>query len=160
LVSSINPTVFSAQNFGSPTVSTEQTSSPAVTPGLALAQAPSASPTVSTEQTSSPAVTPGLALAQAPSTTTNAVLQGATPSPALEQIYHGKNANAGGGMFQRKPSQQLSGKHQTSAVLHKKTETFLGKVVLVDGAYRFALSQEPAALLRLTRARRESEFAA
>jgi hypothetical protein len=63
-------------------------------------------------------------------------------------------------MFQRKPSQQLSGKHQTSAVLHKKTETFLGKVVLVDGAYRLALSQEPAALLRLTRARRESEFAA
>src|SRR5262249_30858897 len=134
LASSINPNVSMAQNFGSPTLATEQTSSPAVAPGLALAQAPS--------------------------TTTNVVLQGATPSPPLEQIYYGKNANAGGGMFQRKPSQQLSGKHQTSAVLHKKTETFLGKVVLVDGAYRFALSQEPAALLRLTRARRESEFAA
>jgi len=101
LSSDINPNVSSAQNFGSPTVSTEQTSSPAVTPGLALAQAPSASPTVSTEQTSSPAVTPGLALAQAPSTTTNAVLQGATPSPPLEEIYYGKNANAGGGMFLR-----------------------------------------------------------
>jgi hypothetical protein len=101
LASSINPNVSSAQNFGSPTVSTEQTSSPAVTPGLAPAQAPSASLTVSTEQSSSPAVTPGLAPAQAPSTTTNAVLQGATPSPPLEQINDGKNAKAGGGMFQR-----------------------------------------------------------
>lgn len=99
LASDIFPNVSSAQNSGSPTVSTEQTSSPAVTPGLALAQAPSASPTVSTEQTSL-AVTPRLAPAQAPSTTTNAVLQGATPSPPLEQIYHGKDANAGGGMFQ------------------------------------------------------------
>ncbi len=75
LASSVNPNVSSAQNFGSPTVSTEQTSSPAVTPGLAPAQAPS--------------------------TTTNAVLQGATPSPPLEQINDGKNAKAGGGMFQR-----------------------------------------------------------
>ena len=101
LSSHINPNVSSAQNSGSPTVSTEQTSSPAVTPGLAPARAPSASPTVSTKQTSSPPVTPGLAPAQAPSTTTNAVLQGATTSPPLEQIYHGKNAKAGGGMFQR-----------------------------------------------------------
>jgi hypothetical protein len=101
LASSINPNVSSAQNFGSPTVSTEQTSSPAVTPGLAPAQAPSASPTVATEQTSSPAVKPGLAPAQAPSTTTNAVLQEATQSPPLEQIYHGENAKDGGGMFQR-----------------------------------------------------------
>jgi len=75
LASSVNPNVSSAQNFGSPTVSTEQTSSPAVTPGLAPAQAPS--------------------------TTTNAVLQGATQSPPLEQIYHGENAKDGGGMFQR-----------------------------------------------------------
>jgi hypothetical protein len=75
LASSVNPNVSSAQNFGSPTVSTEQSSSPAVTPGLAPAQAPS--------------------------TTTNAVLQGATPSPPLEQINDGKNAKAGGGMFQR-----------------------------------------------------------
>ncbi len=75
LASSVNSNVSSAQNFGSPTVSTEQTSSPAVTPGLAPAQAPS--------------------------TTTNAVLQGATQSPPLEQIYHGENAKDGGGMFQR-----------------------------------------------------------
>ena len=101
LASSVNSNVSSAQNFGSPIVSTEQTSSPAVTPGLAPAQAPSASPTVATEQTSSLAVTPGLAPAQAPSTTTNAVLQGATQSPPLEQIYHGENAKDGGGMFQR-----------------------------------------------------------
>jgi hypothetical protein len=45
-------------------------------------------------------------------------------------------------------------------MLHKKTETFIGKVMLVDGAYRFALAQEPKTLLRVTRARRESEFAA
>ena len=75
LASSVNSNVSSAQNFGSPIVSTEQTSSPAVTPGLAPAQAPS--------------------------TTTNAVLQGATQSPPLEQIYHGENAKDGGGMFQR-----------------------------------------------------------
>ena len=75
LASSVNSNVSSAQNFGSPTVSTEQTSSPAVTPGLAPAQAPS--------------------------TTTNAVLQGATQSPPSEQIYHGENAKDGGGMFQR-----------------------------------------------------------
>ncbi len=75
LASSVNSNVSSAQNF--------------------------ASPTVSTEQTSSPAVTPGLAPAQAPSTTTNAVLQGATQSSPLEQIYHGENAKDGGGMFQR-----------------------------------------------------------
>ena len=99
LASSINPNVSSAQNSGSPTLLTEQTFSRAVTSGLAPAQAPSASPTVSTEQSSSPAVTPGLAPAQAPSTTTNAVLQGATPSPPLEQIS--KNAKARGGMFQR-----------------------------------------------------------
>jgi hypothetical protein len=101
LASSINLNVSSAQNSGSPTLLTEQTFSRAVTSGLAPAQAPSASLTVSTEQSSSPAVTSGLAPAQAPSTTTNAVLQGATPSPPLEQINDGKNAKAGGGMFQR-----------------------------------------------------------
>jgi hypothetical protein len=101
LASSINPNASSAQNFGSPTASTEQTSSPAATPGLAPAQASSASPTVATEQTSSPAVTLGLAPAQAPSTTTKALLPGATQSPPLEQIYHGDNAKDGGGMFQR-----------------------------------------------------------
>ena len=101
LASSINLNVSSAQNSGSPTLLTEQTFSRAVTSGLAPAQAPSASLTVSTEQSSSPAVMPGLAPAQAPSTTTNAVLQGATPSPPLEQINDGKNAKAGGGMLQR-----------------------------------------------------------
>ena len=107
LASSINPNVSSAQNSGSPTLLTEQTFSRAVTSGLAPAQAPSASLTVSTEQSSSPAVTPGLAPAQAPSTTTNAVLQGATPSPPLEQINDGKNAKAGGGMFQRTKASAL-----------------------------------------------------
>lgn len=57
-------------------------------------------------------------------------------------------------------SQEPSVQHQTSATLQKKTETFAGKVVFVDGAYRFALISEPKILLRLTRARRESEFAA
>ena len=57
-------------------------------------------------------------------------------------------------------SQEPSVQQQTSAPLQKKTETFAGKVVLVDGAYRFALISEPKTLLRLTRARRESEFAA
>jgi len=107
LASSINPNVSSAQNSGSPTLLTEQTFSRAVTSGLAPAQAPSASLTVSTEQSSSPAVTPGLAPAQAPSTTTNAVLQGAAPSPPLEQKNDGKNAKAGGGMFQRTKASAL-----------------------------------------------------
>lgn len=43
--------------------------------------------------------------------------------------------------------------------LEKKTEVFSGKVVLTDGAYRFSLLKDPETLLRLTRARRESEFA-
>jgi hypothetical protein len=49
---------------------------------------------------------------------------------------------------------------QTSARLQKRTETFTGKVVFVDRAYRFALTDDPKILLRLTRARRESEFVA
>src|SRR6266849_431167 len=81
LASSINPNVSSAQNSGSPTLLTEQTSSPAVTSGLAPAQAPS--------------------------TSTNAVLQGAAPSPPLEQKNDGKNAKAGGGMFQRTKASAL-----------------------------------------------------
>jgi hypothetical protein len=48
----------------------------------------------------------------------------------------------------------------SSALLEKKTEVFTGKVVMVDGAYRFQLLKDPDAILRLTRARRESEFAA
>jgi len=62
--------------------------------------------------------------------------------------------------FMKKTSQKPSGQHQAFAKLQKKTETFTGKVVLVDGAYRFAPMNEPKTLLRLTRARRESEFAA
>ena len=45
-----------------------------------------------------------------------------------------------------------------SAKLERKTEVFTGKVVLVDGAYRLRLLKDPDTLLRLTRARRESEF--
>lgn len=51
-------------------------------------------------------------------------------------------------------------KTQSSALLQKKTEVFTGKVVMVDGAYRFQLLKDPDTILRLTRARRESEFAA
>ena len=61
--------------------------------------------------------------------------------------------------FVKTTPQQAGAQHQTSARLQKKTETFTGKVVFVDGAYRFALISEPKTLLRLTRARRESEFA-
>ena len=62
--------------------------------------------------------------------------------------------------FTKKVAEQPKGEHQVSARLQKKTETFNGKVVFVDGAYRLALSDEPGTLLRLTRARRESEFMA
>ena len=61
--------------------------------------------------------------------------------------------------FGRKMLEQPSGKHEISAVLKKNKETFTGKVVLVDGAYRFSLLKDPDTLLRLTRAHRESEFA-
>jgi len=47
----------------------------------------------------------------------------------------------------------------SSAQLEKKTEVFTGKVVIIDGAYRFQLLKDPDTILRLTRARRESEFA-
>lgn len=52
-----------------------------------------------------------------------------------------------------------STKPMSSAQLEKKTEVFTGKVVMIDGAYRFQLLKNPDAILRLTRARRESEFA-
>ena len=56
--------------------------------------------------------------------------------------------------------EQPSGPPQKeSAKLERKTEVFTGKVVLVDGAYRLSLVKDPDTLLRLTRARRESEFA-
>jgi hypothetical protein len=54
-------------------------------------------------------------------------------------------------------SEESAPSHDTR-VLTKKTETFTGKVVLTDGAYRLALAKEPGTLLRLTRAHRRSEF--
>lgn len=55
--------------------------------------------------------------------------------------------------------EQPSGPYQPpSAKLEKKTEVFTGKVVLIDGAYRLRLLKDDS-ILRLTRARSESEFA-
>jgi hypothetical protein len=55
--------------------------------------------------------------------------------------------------------EQPSGPPQKqSAKLERKTGVFTGKVVLVDGAYRLSLLNDPDTLLRLTRARRETEF--
>jgi hypothetical protein len=60
----------------------------------------------------------------------------------------------------KKMMEQPSGPPQKeSAKLDRKTEVFTGKVVLADGAYRLSLLKDPDTLLRLTRARRESEFA-
>ena len=60
----------------------------------------------------------------------------------------------------RKMLEQPSGPpEKESAKLERKTEVFTGKVVLADGAYRFQLLKDPDTLLRLTRARKESEFA-
>ncbi|HST30935.1 MAG TPA: hypothetical protein VLK27_08885 [Chthoniobacterales bacterium] len=60
----------------------------------------------------------------------------------------------------KKMLEQPSGPPQKeSAKLERKTEVFTGKVVLIDGAYRLRLLKDPDAVLRLTRARRESEFA-
>ena len=56
--------------------------------------------------------------------------------------------------------EQPSGPPQKeSAKIERKTEVFTGQVVMVDGAYRLKLLKDPDTLLRLTRARRESEFA-
>jgi hypothetical protein len=56
--------------------------------------------------------------------------------------------------------EQPSGPPQKpSAKLERKTEVFTGKVVMVDGAYRMRLLKDPDMILRLTRARREGEFA-
>jgi hypothetical protein len=57
--------------------------------------------------------------------------------------------------------EQPSGPYQKpklSAPLEKNRQTFTGKVVLDDGAYRLQLLDESGTLLRLTRARRESGF--
>ena len=60
----------------------------------------------------------------------------------------------------RKMMEQPSGPYQKpTAKLEKKTEVFTGKVVMIDGAYRFQLLKDPDTVLRLTRARQESEFA-
>jgi hypothetical protein len=59
----------------------------------------------------------------------------------------------------KKMMEQPSGPPQKeSAKLERKTEVFTGKVVLADGAYRLSLLKDPDTLLRLTRARKESEF--
>ena len=56
--------------------------------------------------------------------------------------------------------EQPSGPPQKeSAKLGRKTEVFTGKVVMAEGAYRLSLLKDPDTLLRLTRGRRESEFA-
>ena len=55
--------------------------------------------------------------------------------------------------------EQPSGPYQPpSNKLERKTEVFTGKVVLIDGAYRLRLIKDPDMVLKLTRARRESEF--
>lgn len=46
-----------------------------------------------------------------------------------------------------------------SPKLERKTEVFTGKVVLIDGAYRLRLLKDPDTVLKLTRGRRESDFA-
>jgi len=56
--------------------------------------------------------------------------------------------------------EQPTGPHQReSTKLERKTQVFTGKVVLIDGAYRLRLLKDPDMVMRLTRARRESEFA-
>lgn len=52
------------------------------------------------------------------------------------------------------------GQPKSHALLQKNTEVFTGKVVLDNGAYRLQLLNEPGSLIKLTRARRESEFEA
>jgi hypothetical protein len=47
---------------------------------------------------------------------------------------------------------------KSPALLEGQSETFTGRVVLDNGAYRFEPLNEPGTLLKLTRARRETEF--
>jgi hypothetical protein len=61
--------------------------------------------------------------------------------------------------FGKKMLEQPSGHHEISPTLKKQTETFTGTVVLDDGAYRFKLLKKDS-LVRLTHAKRDSEFAA
>jgi hypothetical protein len=56
--------------------------------------------------------------------------------------------------------EQPSGPYQKpSRKIERKTEVFTGTVVLADGAYRLRLLKDPDSSLRLTRGRRESDFA-
>jgi len=69
-----------------------------------------------------------------------------------------------GRMMMEQPSDQAKRtgveERKSSAPLEKHTQVFTGKVVLDNGAYRLQLLNESDTLMRLTRARRESEFAA
>ncbi len=51
-------------------------------------------------------------------------------------------------------------KPKSPELLQGEAEIFTGKVVLDDGAYRFEPLNEPGKMLKLTRARRETEFEA
>jgi len=55
------------------------------------------------------------------------------------------------------PNEQ--GQPKSNALLEKHVEVFTGKVVLDDGAYRLELLNEPDSRIKLTRGRRETEFA-
>ena len=57
-------------------------------------------------------------------------------------------------------AQQPNPAAQSAATSKAPTERFTGKVVLVGAGYRLRLLDEPESLLRLTRAKRSSEFAA
>ena len=54
------------------------------------------------------------------------------------------------------PNEQA--KPKSPELLEGNSETFTGKVVLDNGGYRFEPLNEPGTLLKLTRARRETEF--
>lgn len=55
------------------------------------------------------------------------------------------------------PESRRSSSHAVTPVLHGEKQTFTGKVVLATGGYRFHLS-DSGEDLRLSRAKRESEF--
>jgi hypothetical protein len=62
--------------------------------------------------------------------------------------------------FTHKMLEQPSGPpEKPTPKLERKTEVFTGTVVLIDGAYRLRLLKDPDMVLRLTRARKENEFA-
>jgi hypothetical protein len=57
-------------------------------------------------------------------------------------------------------AQQPNTAGQPATASKTPTETFTGKVILAEAGYRLRLANEPESLLRLTRARKSSEFAA